>query len=106
MNGPLDGVRILGFTHFAQAPFALQLLGDLGADVINVERPGTGDYNRTMLNEEMPGDDGPFFLAMNRNKRSLTLDLKNPRAKEIVLKLFKEVDAVVSRRPGKTGHRL
>ncbi len=101
MSGPLKGIKILGFTHFAQAPFALQLLGDLGADVVNVERPGTGDYNRTFLKEEMKGDDGPFFLAMNRNKRSLTLDLKNPAAKEIVVRLFKQVDVVVSNyRPG------
>ncbi len=101
MSGPLDGISILGFTHFAQAPFALQLLGDLRADVINIERPGSGDYNRAFLKEDMPGDDGPFFLAMNRNKRSLSLDLKNPKAKEIVLRLFKKVDAVVSNyRPG------
>ena len=46
MAGALDGVKILGFTHFAQGPFALQLLGDLGAEVINIERQGTGDFNR------------------------------------------------------------
>lgn len=101
MSGALDGVRILGFTHFAQAPFALQLLGDLGADVINIERPGTGDFNRLFLADEKLNGEGPFFLAMNRNKRSLALDLKNPKAKEIVFRLLKEVDVVVSNyRPG------
>lgn len=101
MPGALEGVRILGFTHFAQAPFALQLLGDLGADVINIERPGTGDFNRAFLGDEKLNGEGPFFLAMNRNKRSITLDLKNPKAKEVVFKLIGEVDAVVSNyRPG------
>ena len=101
MAGALDGVRILGFTHFAQAPFALQLLGDLGADVINIERPGVGDFNRTFLADDALNGEGPFFLAMNRNKRSLALDLKNPKSKEIVFRLLKEVDVVVSNyRPG------
>jgi len=99
--GALDGVKILGFTHFAQAPFALQLLGDLGADIINIERPGVGDFNRTFLRQESLGGESPFFLAMNRNKRSLTLDLKRPEAKEIVEKLLREVDVVVTNyRPG------
>lgn len=96
MGGALDGVKVLGFTHFAQAPFALQLLGDLGADVINIERPGTGDFNRNFLQQESLGGESPFFLAMNRNKRSMTLNLKNPEAKEIVFKLLKEVDVVVT----------
>ncbi len=101
MSGALNGVKILGFTHFAQAPFALQLLGDLGADVINIERPGTGDFNRKFLADEKLNGEGPFFLAMNRNKRSLTLDLKSPKAKDIVFRLLKEVDVVVSNyRPG------
>ena len=101
MSGALDGIKILGFTHFAQAPFALQLLGDMGADVINIERPGTGDFNRLFNADEKLGNEGPFFLMMNRNKRSLTLDLKNPKAKEIVFKLIKEADVVVSNyRPG------
>ena len=73
MAGALDGIKILGFTHFAQAPFALQLMGDLGADVINIERPGKGDFNREFLRQEDLGGESPFFLAMNRNKRSLSL---------------------------------
>lgn len=101
MAGALDGVKILGFTHFAQAPFALQLMGDLGADVINIERPGKGDFNREFLRQESLGGESPFFLAMNRNKRSLSLNLKSPEAKEIVFRLLKEVDVVVTNyRPG------
>lgn len=100
--GALDGVKILGFTHFAQAPFALQLLGDLGAEIINIERPGTGDFNRTHLaSPDRLGGESPYFLAMNRNKRSLSLDLKKPEAKEIIYKLIKEVDVIVTNfRPG------
>lgn len=101
MAGALDGMKVLGFTHFAQAPFALQLLGDMGADVINIERPGTGDFNRSFQSEEKLGGESPFFLAMNRNKRSLALNLKHPEAKEIVNKLLAEVDVVVTNyRPG------
>ena len=96
MNGALKGVKVLGFTHFAQGPFALQLLGDMGADIINIERPGTGDFNRHVAPDEKLGGEGPFFLAMNRNRRSITLDLKSPEAKEIVYKLMKEADVVVS----------
>lgn len=99
--GPLDGVKVLGFTHFAQAPFALQNLGDMGADVINVERPGTGDFNRINYAEESLNGESPFFLAMNRNKRSITLDMKNEEAKEIIRKLIKQADVVVTNfRPG------
>lgn len=100
--GALDGIKILGFTHFAQAPFALQLLGDLGADIINIERPGTGDFNRTHLaSPDRLGGESPYFLAMNRNKRSMSLDLKRPEAKEIIYKLIEKVDVIVSNfRPG------
>lgn len=96
MSGALDGVKILGFTHFAQAPYALQLMGDMGAEIINIERPGIGDFNRAFLPQESLGGESPFFLAMNRNKRSLTLNLKHARAREIVHKLIRESDAVVT----------
>lgn len=96
MSAPLQNVKILGFTHFAQGPFALQLLGDLGAEVINIERPGQGDFNRHVAPDEKLGGESPFFLAMNRNKKGITLDLKNPEAKEIVKKLIRESDVVVS----------
>jgi len=101
MNGPLEGIKILGFTHFAQAPFSLQLLGDLGAEVINIERPGTGDFNRTFLSEEKLGGESPFFLAMNRNKKSVVLDLKKPEAIRVILEMINDVDVVMSNyRPG------
>lgn len=99
--GALTGIKILGFTHFAQAPFALQLLGDFGADIVNIERPGAGDFNRNQYRDPAVGNEGLYFLAMNRNKRSVALNLKSPEAKEIIYKLMKEADAVVSNfRPG------
>lgn len=96
MAGALDGVKILGFTHFAQGPFALQLLGDLGAEVINIERQGTGDFNRTFQQLDNLGGEGVFFLAMNRNKRSMSLNLKTPEAREIVEKLIAESDVIMT----------
>ena len=101
MSGPLKGIKILGFSHFAQAPFSLQLLGDLGADVINIEKPGTGDFNRTFFQDDKTGGESPFFLSLNRNKRSMVLDLNKQEAKQIINKLIKKVDVIVSNyRPG------
>lgn len=96
MAGALDGVKILGFTHFAQGPFALQLLGDLGAEVINIERQGTGDFNRHFQQLDNLGGEGVFFLAMNRNKRSMSLNLKAPESQEIVEKLIAESDVIMT----------
>lgn len=96
MAGALDGVKILGFTHFAQGPFALQLLGDLGAEIINIERQGTGDFNRHFQQLDNLGGEGVFFLAMNRNKRSMSLNLKAPESREIVEKLIAESDVIMT----------
>lgn len=96
MAGALDGVKILGFTHFAQGPFALQLLGDWGADVINVERPGKGDSNRSFHQRENMGGESPIFLALNRNKRSLAIDLKTEEGKKIVKELVRDTDVLVT----------
>lgn len=96
MAGALDGVKILGFTHFAQGPFALQLLGDMGAEVINIERQGSGDFNRHFQQLDSLGGEGVFFLAMNRNKRSMSLNLKAPEAREIVEKLIAESDVIMT----------
>ncbi len=98
----LDGVRVLDFTQMMMGPWATQFLGDMGADVIKVERPGSGEWERGLraMGELLAGQ-SPFFLAMNRNKQSLTLNLKDPRAREIVLKLAETSDLVVENfRPG------
>mgnify|MGYP001061627058 FL=1 len=74
MPGPLDGIRILDLTRFLSGPYTTMLLGDLGADVIKVERPGEGDGTRGT--GPFLGDGySAYFMSVNRNKRSLTIDL-------------------------------
>jgi crotonobetainyl-CoA:carnitine CoA-transferase CaiB-like acyl-CoA transferase len=102
MAGALDGIRVLDFTQMMLGPFATQLLGDLGADVIKVERPEKGEWERglTMMGELVAGDSAAF-LAMNRNKRSVALDLKDPGARDALLALAATCDVVVENfRPG------
>jgi crotonobetainyl-CoA:carnitine CoA-transferase CaiB-like acyl-CoA transferase len=98
----LDGVRVLDFTQMMMGPWATQFLGDMGAEVIKVERPGSGEWERGLrAMGELLGGQSPFFLAMNRNKRSLTLNLKDPRAREVVLRLAGTCDLVTENfRPG------
>ena len=98
----LDGVRIVDFTQMMLGPWATQFLGDMGADVIKIERPVHGEWERGLAAMgQLLGGDSPFFLAMNRNKRSLTLDLKAPEGKEIVRALVRDADVVVENfRPG------
>lgn len=91
---PLDGLRIIDLSSVVMGPFATQILGDLGADVIKVE-PHQGDTTRhvtPMRSENM----GWVFLHANRNKRSIVLDLKDPAGKDAFLKLVESVDAVVT----------
>ena len=102
MENALAGIRILDFSQMMMGPWATQLLGDLGADVIKVERPKVGEWERSLaaMGQLLNGD-SPFFLSMNRNKRSLTLDLKHPEAGPIVDRLITTVDVVVENfRPG------
>lgn len=99
----LEDVTILDMSHLLQGPFATQLLADMGARVIKVERPGQGDLFRTMTfnNRWVGGTESPNFLAWNRNKRSLALDLKSPDAKRILYRLAEQADIVVQNfRPG------
>lgn len=101
-NGPLEGVKILDFTQMMAGPWATQILADLGAEVIKIERPVTGEWERGLasMGELMAGE-SPYFHAMNRNKKSLTLNLKSEKAKEIIYRLVQEVDVVAENfRPG------
>lgn len=103
MPKALEGVKVLDFSHLLQGPFATQLLGDMGASVIKVERPGQGDLFRTMTfkNKWIGGTESPNFLAWNRNKRSLAIDLKSPEAKELLYDIARTADVVVQNfRPG------
>ena len=99
----LAGVRVLDFTQLLQGPFATQMLGDLGADVIKIEKLGAGDLYRgmTFFNRYLNGTESPCFLAYNRNKRSIALDLKSPQAREIIHRLVRNTDIVAENfRPG------
>ena len=92
----LEGVVILDSTQMMMGPLATQTLADLGADVIKVERPGKGEFNRTMpMIGKAPNLDSPVFYAFNRNKRSITVDLKHPEGRAAILKLAERVDVVV-----------
>lgn len=98
----LEGVQVLDFTQMMMGPWATQFLGDMGADVVKIERPGVGEWERGLraMGELVDGQ-SPFFLAMNRNKRSVAIDLKHPRAREVVLRLAERSDLVVENfRPG------
>jgi formyl-CoA transferase len=94
MTKPLDGIRIIDFTHVQAGPACTQLLAWYGADVIKVERPGAGDVTRSQL-RDIPGADALYFTMLNGNKRSLTLDTKTPEGKEVLEKMIKTSDVMV-----------
>ncbi|MDB5899541.1 MAG: formyl-coenzyme transferase (Formyl-CoA transferase)-like protein [Ramlibacter sp.] len=98
---PLAGVRVLDISQVMAGPYACMLLGDLGADVVKVEPPGSGDQTRGSMGFKMKGADSLGFINMNRNKRSVTLDLKSPAGKEVLLQLAREADILIENyRPG------
>ncbi|WP_295985502.1 formyl-CoA transferase [uncultured Variovorax sp.] len=94
MSQALEGVRILDFTHVQSGPTCTQLLAWFGADVIKVERAGEGDATRGQL-RDIPGADSLYFTMLNHNKRSITLDTKNPKGKEVLDSLIKTCDVLV-----------
>ncbi|MFC7546785.1 CaiB/BaiF CoA transferase family protein [Plantactinospora sp. GCM10030261] len=98
----LDGIRVLDFTQMMLGPYATQVLGDLGADVIKVERPRDGEWERGLtFGGRLVDGDSPAFLAMNRNKRSVAIDLKAPGARDALLRVGATCDVVVENfRPG------
>ena len=100
-RGPLKGVRVLDFTQYMQGPWATQLLGDMGADVVKVEPPG-GDWERGYTFDDVwPGGESALFLAMNRNKRSIVINLKTEAGRDLALRLAGDSDVVVENaRPG------
>ncbi|MFZ1099582.1 MAG: formyl-CoA transferase [Steroidobacteraceae bacterium] len=94
MGKALDGVRILDFTHVQSGPTCTQLLAWFGADVIKVERAGAGDVTRGQL-QDVPNVDSLYFTMLNHNKRSITLDTKNPRGKAVLERLIRHCDVLV-----------
>src|SRR6201994_3584705 len=94
MSKALDGVKILDFTHVQSGPTCTQLLAWLGADVIKVERPGVGDITRGQL-QDIPNVDSLYFTMLNHNKRSITIDGRNPQGKAVLEALVKSCDVMV-----------
>jgi alpha-methylacyl-CoA racemase len=100
MNQPLSGIRILDLSRLLPGAYASQMLADFGADVIKIEEPGSGDYGRFMP-PHGAGGMSLYFLAMNRNKRSMTLNLKTGEGRAIFQRLARQADVVLeSFRPG------
>jgi crotonobetainyl-CoA:carnitine CoA-transferase CaiB-like acyl-CoA transferase len=98
---PLAGVRVLDVSQVMAGPYACMLLGDLGADVIKIEPPGTGDQTRGSMGFKMKGADSMGFLNMNRNKRSVALNLKSEAGRAVMLRLVKDADILIENyRPG------
>jgi crotonobetainyl-CoA:carnitine CoA-transferase CaiB-like acyl-CoA transferase len=93
---PLSGVRVIDFTQVMMGPCATQVLADYGADVIKIERPGSGDIHRHSIRDDPDGPDNPVFASLNRNKRSFTVDVRSERGKAIVYDLVKAADVVVN----------
>jgi crotonobetainyl-CoA:carnitine CoA-transferase CaiB-like acyl-CoA transferase len=93
MDGPLNGVRVLDLTRVLAGPFATMLLGDLGADVIKVERPGDGDETRHL--PPMRDGESHYFLSVKRNKRGIVIDLKQAAGRNLALQLARLSDVVV-----------
>jgi CoA:oxalate CoA-transferase len=94
MSKILEGVRILDLSRMLAGPFGSMMLGDLGAEVIKIEDPGTGDFTRTASAEAELGGISAYFLSINRNKKSVTLDLRKEKGREVFYEMVKKADVV------------
>ena len=94
MTLPLEGLRVLDLTRALAGPFCSQMLGDMGADVLKVEQPGVGD-NARGWGPPFQGGESSYFLSVNRNKRSLALNLRDPRGAEVLRKLIARSDMLL-----------
>ena len=100
MSGPLTGVNVIDFTRVLSGPYCTMVLADLGARVIKVEHPVRGDDTRHW-GPPFVGSESAYFLSINRNKESLTLDFKQPAGKAILERLLATADVLVENfRPG------
>ena len=92
MKGPLAGVRVLDLSRVLAGPFCSMILGDLGAEVIKIEETTTGDQTRTI--PPFQQGESHYFLAINRNKKSVALDARTPEGQELLLQLAASCDVV------------
>jgi crotonobetainyl-CoA:carnitine CoA-transferase CaiB-like acyl-CoA transferase len=108
MRRPLEGLKVLDLTHGVAGPYCTMVLGDLGCDIIKIEKPGRGDATRYMnvserFHTDIPRVGGDYFLAINRNKRAISVELKSPEGRKICEELAGWADIVVQNfRPGVT----
>ncbi|WP_454691720.1 CaiB/BaiF CoA transferase family protein [Achromobacter aloeverae] len=101
MTLPLANLRVLDVSQIMAGPYCCMLLGDMGADVVKVETPGAGDQTRRAMGFRLKGEDSGGFLALNRNKRSVEIDLKHPAGREAFYELVRQADILVeNNRPG------
>ncbi len=99
-TGPLSGIRVIDLTRVLSGPFCTMMLGDMGAEIIKIERPDIGDDTRAFA-PPYQGEESAYFLSVNRNKKSLTLDMKNDSAKKVLWGLIETADIIVENfRPG------
>lgn len=104
--GPLTGVRVVDFTRVLAGPFATQILGDLGAEVIKIENPLGGDDTRSIRPSADLGGETSFFMSLNRSKRSVAIDLKSEAGREVVLDLIGTADVLVENFTGSVMRRF
>ena len=93
-TGPLAGIRVLDLTRVLAGPYCTMFLGDLGAEVVKVEQPGVGDDTRGW-GPPFAGGESAYFLCINRNKKSLTVDLKSPEGISLVRQLAERADVLI-----------
>ena len=97
--GPLKGIKVLDLSRVLAGPYCTMMMADFGADVIKIEPPKVGDDSRAFT--PFLGSESAYFMSLNRNKRSMSLDFKNPKHCEIFKEMVKQADVVVENyRPG------
>src|SRR5208337_4855404 len=95
-TGPLKKIKVFDLTRVLAGPTCVQMLADLGADVVKIERPGAGDDTRGFAPPYMPGtQESAYFVGVNRNKRSVTLDIAQPEGRAIARQLIAQCDILV-----------
>jgi crotonobetainyl-CoA:carnitine CoA-transferase CaiB-like acyl-CoA transferase len=95
MAGPLENLRVVDLSRIVAGPLATQIFGDYGAEVIKIEHPRGGDDSRAWAPPRAPDGEASYFFAVNRGKRSITIDLKHPRGRELVVELVRRSDVLV-----------